>query len=33
MLEQELYEQFIDEGMDADSADFLAREWAEADPK
>jgi hypothetical protein len=29
MLEQEFYEQFIAQGMDPESANYQAREWAE----
>jgi len=28
MLEQEFYEQFIDQGMDQDTADEMAHDWA-----
>lgn len=28
ILEQEFYEQFIDQGIDPDTADEMARDWA-----
>jgi hypothetical protein len=29
ILEQEIYEQFVDQGMDPMTADIMARDWAE----